>query len=115
MTPVAYVEPDLFDTLDAVHRDWRPTRVEARRILREAIHRCADAHAGRVHIAWFRADLPQWIDPHQIGAAVAAWAARGHLHWTGEYLPNGGPSGNGGKPAKVYRLVSAIPVVDADG
>lgn len=104
------VQPDLFETLDAVAADWRPSRVEARREIRKAISACAAKHGGKVHIQWFRPYLPEWIDPHQVGAVVAALHSTGHLVSTGDYLPNGGParSGNATKPALVRLLIKPI-------
>lgn len=105
-------QPDLFETLDAVASDWHPSKVEARRIIRAAISRCAARHGGKVHISWFRDELPSWIDPHQIGATVAALHGTGHLESYGEYLPNGGPSGNAMKPALVRVLTK--PILDSE-
>jgi hypothetical protein len=103
---------ELFDTLDAVAADWRPSRVEARLAIRDAIHRAAAAHGGLVHIAQVRIYLPEWIDGHQIGALISALTRKGNLTPTGRFRPNGGPSGNASKPAEVRRLRRLITVED---
>lgn len=108
MTGQVAEQPDLFEALAEVAGSMRPGAREARRTIRKAIAACAARHDGKVHIAWFRRDLPDWIDPHQIGAVVAGLHASGHLESTGDYLPNGGPSGNARKPALVRVLVKAI-------
>lgn len=106
------LQPELFETLAAVASDWRPSRREARRLIRRAIARCAALHGGKVHISWFREELPAWIDPHQIGATISALHHTGHLASAGEWLPNGGGSGNGAKPALVRVLTK--PICEAD-
>ena len=98
--------------LAAVHSDPRPSHVAARRVLRVAITECAARHQGRVHVAWFRHFLPEWIDPHAIGGAVAGWTKAGYLEAIpDQWEPNGGGS-NAAKPTQVRRLVAAIPPVD---
>lgn len=102
---------DTLDVLDAVASDWRPSRVEARRAIREAIHRAAQDNRGLVHIAQVRPHLPEWIDPHQVGALLSALTRKGYLIPTGRYRPNGDPkSGNAAKPAEVRRLSRYIPM-----
>ena len=105
----AAVQDDLFTVLDAVVADWRPSAVDARLAIRDAIHKAAAEESGLVHIAHVRPHLPPWIDHHQIGALLSALTRKGYLKPTGRYRPNGGPSGNGGKPAEVRRLVRMIP------
>ena len=97
------------DTLDIVAADWRPSRVEARLAIRDAIHKAAGEEGGLVHIARVRPHLPVWVDPHQIGALLSSLTRKGYLRPTGRYRPNAGPSGNAGKPAEVRRLVRMIP------
>lgn len=41
----------LFDEIDAVATDWRPSRVESREAVRVAIMRAANEHGGLVHAA----------------------------------------------------------------
>jgi len=95
--------------LAAVHSDPLPHLVAARRVLRVAITECAARHQGRVHVAWFRHLLPEWIDPHCVGAAVAGWTAAGYLEAIpDQWEPNGGGS-NAAKPTQVRRLVNPIP------
>jgi len=97
--------------LAAVHNDPRASHVAARRVLRVAITECAARHHGQVHIAWFRHLLPEWIDPHTVGGAVAGWTAAGYLKAIpDQWEPNGGGS-NAAKPTQVRRLVSPIPPI----
>ncbi len=112
MTGRVVEQPDLFEALGAVASDWPPSKVEGGRVIRRAISACAARHGGKVHIAWFRDELPGWIDPHLIGAVTSALHSTGHLVSAGEYLPNGGPSGNAAKPALVRLLVK--PIVEKD-
>jgi len=107
----ATMHPRTAAVLDAVATDWRPSRVEARRVVRDAVQHTADDNDGLVHIADVRPHLPAWIDPHQIGATIARLSQHGYLVWTGDTRPNGGPSRNETKPAKVYRLARPIPEV----
>ena len=97
--------------LDAVARDWRPTRVEARQVLRDAVTLTAQTHDGLVHIADVRPLLPVWLPPHSIGAYIGHLSRYEYLLPTGELRPNGGPSRNEAKPAMVRRLVKPIPEV----
>jgi len=97
--------------LAAVHNDPRASHVAARRVLRNAIHECAARHQMRVHIAWFRRYLPEWIDPHTVGAAISGWTKAGYLEpIKDQWEPNGGGS-NAAKPTQVRRLVAAIPPI----
>lgn len=95
--------------LDVVHTDWRPSRRDARESIRQAITLCAERNGGRVHIAWFRDDLPEWVAPPSIGAAISSWTSQGYLRDTNEWIPMGGHAGNAGKPARVRVLVRPIP------
>lgn len=105
-----YTEPPLFDELDVVARDWRPSRVESREAIRQAVMRAAADHRGLVHIADVRPLLPSWRNPAQIGAVLCAWVRQGYLTPTGRYRPNGdGASRNRSKPAEVRRLARPIP------
>lgn len=107
---------DTLDTrLDAVVRDWRPSRVEAREAIRRAVMRAASEHHGLVHVADFRPYLPPWISQPQVGSYIAALVRAGFLKPTNRYRPNGGiDAGNGSKPAQVRRLVRAIPPGELD-
>lgn len=106
------IHPATAAVLDAVANDWRPTRVEARRILRDAVILTAQRNDDRVHIADIRPQLPEWIDPHQIGAYISSLARTGVLVPTGEYRANGGRKArNESKPARVYRLARPVPEV----
>lgn len=96
-------------TLDAVRADWRPSRREARRVIREAVSIVADQNGGLVHVADVRPLLPTWVAPAQIGAELAGLTSSGHLVKTGEFRPYGAPSkGNSHKPAAVRRLVKPL-------
>lgn len=109
MSAPAFTQPAL-DEIDAVARDWRPSRVESREAIRQAVMRAAAEHRGLVHIADVRPLLPSWCNPAQIGAALCAWVRQGYLKPTGRYRDNGGTgSRNGAKPAEVRRLVRPIP------
>lgn len=103
----------MFDEIDAVVRDWRPSRVESREAIRLAVLRAAEQHKGLVHIADVREHLPAWTNPNQVGAYLCALVRTGHLTPTGRYRPNGDESSrNRTKPAEVRRLVRPIPPGD---
>src|SRR5665647_2110288 len=97
--------------LRAVHTDWRPSRVEARQVIRVAIHECARRNNGRVHVSLFRHMLTPLVPPAAIGAAVVGWTTKGYLELTDEVLPMGGTAGNATKRSQVRRLVSPIPPI----
>lgn len=97
--------------LRAVHTDWRPSRVEARQVIRVAIHECARRNGGRVHVSLFRHLLTPLVPPAAIGAAVVGWTAKGYLELTDEVLPMGGTAGNATKRSPVRRLVRSIPPI----
>lgn len=113
---VTYDLPDLFESsghptvlLEAVRADTSiPNRLASRRAIAVAINRAAAEHKGLVHVSWVRPHLPSWVTPQQVGAMFSGLHLDGHLRATGRYLPNGGPSGNAAKPAKVSRLVTPI-------
>lgn len=100
----------LFDEIDAVATDWRPSRVESREAVRQAIMRAAREHGGLVHAADVRPLLPVWVNPSQIGAVTCRLVRAGYLTPTGRFRPNGGEgSRNRTKRSEVRRLARPIP------
>jgi len=100
---------DTFEAvLAAVATDWRPSRVESREAVRQAVMAAAREHGGRVTAATIRPHLPTWVNPASIGAAINAYRLAGWLIRTG-WAPNGGPSRNAAKQSPVYRVTGAIP------
>jgi len=97
--------------LAAVHSDPRASHVAARRVLRVAITECAARHQGRVHVAWFRCYLPEWIDPHAVGAAISGWTKAGYLEAIPDQWESNGGGSNAAKPTQVRRLVKSIPPI----
>ncbi|MDA8438590.1 MAG: hypothetical protein M0Z51_06995 [Propionibacterium sp.] len=98
------------DELSAVFTDWRPSRVESREAIRKAVMRAASDHRGLVHAATVRENLPAWVTPQQIGAAICAWVRMGYLAPTGRYRPNGQTdSRNRTKASEIRRLLKPIP------
>lgn len=108
----AAVQDTLDVVLDAVHTDWRPSRVESREAIRQAVMRAAGEHSGLVHIAGVRPYLPAWVVPEQIGSSLNALVRTGYLRPTGRYRPCGGTSGNASRLAEVRRLMRPIPPGD---
>ena len=102
---------DTTANLRAVHTDWRPSRVEARQVIRVAIHECARRNNGRVHVSLFRHLLTPLVPPAAIGAAVVGWTTKGYLELTDEVLPMGGTAGNATKRSPVRRLATPIPPI----
>lgn len=102
--------PALFDEIDAVATDWRPSRVESRDAVRVAIMRAASEHGGLVHIADVRPLLPTWVNPAQVGAVICRLVRSGYLTPTGRFRPNGETgSRNRTKRAEIRRLARPIP------
>lgn len=91
--------------LDAIANDPLPARQSDREHITAAIYAAAAANDGYVHIAEVRAHITRNVWPPMIGSTMNAM--RSQMRWTGAYAPNGGPSGNGSKPAKVWKLKSA--------
>lgn len=116
MTVPTVEQPDIYDALAAMYADPSqvivPTRRDYRDDIRRAVVKGAKDHDGLVHISWVRQYVPDDVPQHLIGIVIAALHRSGHLRWTGDYRPNGGPSGNAGKPAKVSRLVKDIDLED---
>ncbi len=98
------------DVIDAVARDWRPSRAESRHAIRNAIALAAQAENGLVHAATVRRYLPSWVDSASIGAVVCTLVRQGALVGTGEFRANGGGSRNRTKPSEVRRLVAPLGV-----
>jgi len=102
--------PALFDEIDVVARDWRPSRVESRQAVREAIMRTAAEHGGLVSADRVREHLPSWVNPAQVGAVTCSLVRAGYLTPTGRYRDNGNrASRNGTKRTQVRRLTRPIP------
>lgn len=100
----------LFDEIDAVATDWRPSRVESREAVRVAIMRTANEHGGLVHAADVREHLPSWVNPSQVGAVTCRLVRAGYLTPTGRYRDNGQEaSRNRTKRTEVRRLARPIP------
>lgn len=108
------VQGDL-DGVAAAAADWRPGARDDRQAVRLAVIRAAEQHDGLVHITHVREHLPAWVTPHMVGATILTLAHLGYLEDTGKWWPNGGPSGNAAKPAKVRRLAHPIPVEALEG
>ena len=90
------------DLLDILAADHLPSRQTDREHIEAAIKASAAEHGGKVHCSWVREHLTRDVAPHMIGAVMSA--NRRNFEVTGEWLPNGGPSGNGAKPSRVWRL-----------
>jgi hypothetical protein len=107
-----YSEPQLWsETLPAIAADDSiPSRTDSREIILTAITKAAAEHHGLVHASWVRPHLTPLVNPRMVGAVMSGLHLTGHLIATGRYLPNGGPSGNQSKPAKVSRLVKPIDI-----
>lgn len=88
--------------LDAIADDPLPSRQDDRAAIELAIRACLALH-DVVHISLVRDLLIRNVAPHMLGAVISATVTHGDFEWTGEYLPNGGPSRNAAKPAKVWR------------
>lgn len=91
--------------LDAITNDPLPARQTDREHITAAIYAAAAANNGLVHIAQVRDHITRQVWPPMIGSTMNAM--RHKMRWTGAYAPNGGPSGNGSKPAKVWKLKEA--------
>lgn len=92
------------DLLDAIAADPLPSRQTDRQHIEAAIRTCAEEHDGLVTIAWVRDHITRDVAPHMVGSVMSATVTHGGFEWTGDYLPNSGPSGNAAKPAKVWRI-----------
>lgn len=104
------VQDTFDDILHAVVTDWRPSRVDSREAIRQAVMAAAADRGGYVHITGIRRHLPAWVAPAQIGAVMNLLARRGFVVKTGHYEPNGDTSArNGNKPSPLWRLRLAIP------
>lgn len=102
-------QPDVWDMLAAIAAEpGLPSRHTDREHIEAAVTACAAAHGGLVHISDVRPFITRDVTPHLIGSVISALHSTGHLVSTGEYRPNGGPSGNANKPARVSRLVRPI-------
>ena len=98
------------DEIDAVAADWRPWRVDDRRVVLAAVEQVAAECDGLVHIADVRERLAREVDPHTIGAVICALVRQRVLVDTGATRPNGGHrSRNRTKPAAVRRLMGPLP------
>lgn len=95
--------------LDAIAADPLPSRQTDRQHIEAAVNAAAAAHNGIVHISTVRPLLTRNVWQPMLGSVISAMARAGRLEWTGDYLPNGGPSGNGAKPARVWRLTTPTP------
>lgn len=102
-----FAEPDLFESahptalLDAVAGHWLPSRQDDRAHIEAAIQASLRQH-GVVHISYVREHITRDVEPHMLGAVISGWAVR-HGEPVG-WAPNGDTkSGNGAKPARVWR------------
>lgn len=102
-------QPTFDEVLTAVATDWRPSRVESREAVRQAVMAAAREHGGRVTAATIRPHLPAWCNPHSIGAAINAFRLAGWLVRTGWAPNDGSKSRNAAKQSPVYRLTGVIP------
>lgn len=109
-----YTEPALLDEslhptdlLDAVAADPLPSRQDDRGLIEAAIAASLAEH-GVVHISHVREALARIAGGREVahfmlGAVISGWAVQHgeHVGW----MPNGDTkSGNGAKPARVWRL-----------
>ncbi len=88
--------------LHAISDDPLPARQTDREHITAAIYAAATANDGYVHIAQVREHITRNVWPPMIGAVMSGM--RHKMRWTGAYAPNGGPSGNGAKPARIWKL-----------
>ncbi len=107
------VQESVWDMLAAIADDpaaaFIPAKRDDRAAVRAAVAKAAREHKGLVHISYVRPLLPTDIAPHVIGAVMSGLHTSGHLIVSNRPpLPNGGPSGNASKLARVSRLVKEI-------
>jgi len=107
----AAVQQTIDDMLGVIATDESlPIRHDSREAILAAVTQCAAEHRTQVHISWVRPLLPAWTTPFMVGAVISGLHTSGHLIGLPRYLPNGGPSGNANKPARVSRLVRPISI-----
>ena len=94
--------------LNAVADDWRPSRVDSREAIRQAINEAARIQGWRITPADLRPYYPAWINPNQVGPCLRRLRLRGHLVLI-SHNARYGSKGNGDKPAPVYRVNGVIP------
>lgn len=92
--------------LDDLANEPLPSRRDDRLVIDQAIADALADNDGLLHIAAVRQHLARDVAPHMLGAVMSATVSHGDFVWTGEYAPNSGPSGNGAKPAKVWRALT---------
>lgn len=92
--------------LDDLAASQRINRMIDRAHIETAILSALEEHDGLLTIAWVRQHITRNVTPHMVGAVMSATVTHGGFEWTGQYAPNGGPSGNGAKPAKIWRSIT---------
>lgn len=97
----------LEEVADAVHAapHAQIRRMLDRAHIETAILMALDEHDGIVTIAWVREHITRDVAPYMIGAVMSGFVKSHDLVWTGDYHPNGGPSGNAAKPARVWMRI----------
>lgn len=112
MTPRNMIpQPTFEDVLHAVESDWRPSRVDSRERVRQAVMDCARDNEGLVHASTLRPYLPEWVAPAQIGAVVNLLVRKGYLVATGRLERSGRrESRDAAKWLPVRKLVRPVPV-----
>lgn len=97
----------LEEVADALHAapHARVQRHLDRAHIETAILSALEAHEGLLTIAWVREHITRDVAPYMIGAVMSGFVKTHGLVWTGDYQPNGGPSGNAAKPARVWMRI----------
>lgn len=101
--PSAPVDAQTADTLALMHLD--PTHRTDRQIILDAIETVAARSGGVVDPNELRAEVYGLVYPNTIGATISGLARSGHLEVVGWTTTTNSTTGNGGKPARVYRLI----------
>lgn len=103
--PSAPVDTQTADTLSLMTLD--PSHRTDRQIILDAIETVAARNGGEVDPNELRGEVHGLVQPNVIGATVYALKCAGRLVPTGEWvITTNSTSGNGGKPARKYRLTS---------
>ena len=101
--PSAPVDQDTADTLQLLNID--PSHRTDRQIILDAIETVAARSGGDVDPNELRAEVTGLVQPNVIGATISGLARSGHLEVIGWTTTTNSTTGNGGKPARVYRLI----------
>lgn len=97
-----------YDLLDLITADPLPNKQATRDAVLAAITKVAAEHDGLVTAAWVRPLLPEYANPHQVGATISVLVKQGVLTRTGATHTSGNQKQrNTYRPMPVYRLESA--------